>query len=494
MRRKVPLILGALCLAGICAISSVSAFFTDRVNLVGKLSIKDNFSVDNCILLSGFEEKNASGILPGDCVKMNPVVLNPHREDAYVFLEVSVPTVNSEGVKKPAFSYDLSTEWSLVESEAGNDKETRIYCYKEKLPARAETGAIFEDIKFLNVPGNESLSGDELEIDFRAHIVKAIKADENGKGEDKNKLLIYAREEKEEITKSYLKCARLSVGEFRVVIEDSKEGEEETEKEPEEVIVENVGERKAVIFLKIRALKEPFVKEGVTDLIKLGKDGDDYVFGLTTALPEGENTDNLISKIEVEGLIATRVVAIQADNLMHNGEKINTEGIMSEETLRIIYGILRGEGGFFTSEDEKEKQEVLKGGPGVKVEEIFDNSKKLTRGENLYEKRVSLKSVAAYSQFVRIKLDFSEEDIKDKVMLSPDGTSFFGLEEFKDNLTSDWEYVDEEGGYYLYKNELEKDGTTSSIFTHVKIDFENDEDVRDFDIYVIGEGRKEAFR
>lgn len=506
MRRKIPLMAGSLALAAIFAIGGVSAFFTDRINLSSVLRVKANAVNENCIDMNYFDSENDVGLFPGDKFDMSPAITNVSGEDCFVLMEISVPAINSLGTLKPVFSYEKSPNWHLVRESISENSKNEVYCFGKTLPeilAPGEsTDPLFSEITFLNLPGNEKLSDKKLGISCKATLIKASKIKYEDNYKDSNKLYdLVLADENEEMSKGYLRENEIKIGKFKVEIEEKVEKEENSENpEGEEdnkkdIYVENKGDMAAVVFLKVRALKAPNVKDGIDDLLYLGMDDDEYVFGLVYTLKEGESTDNLLDKLDADGILETEVLSIQAKNLSKDGVPINTEGRMDKETLKDIYGILSdGLGGFFTDEDKRIEEENTGNESKIEVEEIFDGSKPLTVGDNDYEKRVIIRNTGKIPQYVRVKLGYSEADIEERVFMYSGTGSFVKANELKNILNTGWEYVEEEGErYYVYKNLLSPQDVTSPLFTHVKIVFENLEEVKDFDIFVEAEGRKEAY-
>lgn len=65
-----------------------------------------------------------------------------------------------------------------------------------------------------------------------------------------------------------------------------------------------------------------------------------------------------------------------------------------------------------------------------------------------YEKAVQVINTGFIDEYVRVRLDFTEEAIKNITALSWDGTNFYSVDDYKNHLPSGWTYNDSDGYYY----------------------------------------------
>ena len=68
-----------------------------------------------------------------------------------------------------------------------------------------------------------------------------------------------------------------------------------------------------------------------------------------------------------------------------------------------------------------------------------------------YEKSVQVINTGYIDEYVRVRLDFTEDDIRNKTAFSWDGTNFYTVEDYKNHLPEGWVYDDSDGYYYYTK-------------------------------------------
>lgn len=133
-----------------------------------------------------------------------------------------------------------------------------------------------------------------------------------------------------------------------------------------------------------------------------------------------------------------------------------------------------------------------------------------------YEKSVQVINTGYIDEYVRVRLDFTEDDIRNKTQFSWDGTNFYSVDEYKNHLPSGWAYnstdgyyyytkiveigdweavkktlnYDEASGQYFYKNGqsiMETAMITTPLIRYVKTVFDNPQDMRSYGLNVFSE-------
>lgn len=189
--KKRSVIILALLLVLSSAIGFTSAIFklnTDRRNnslLFGDVNIELSEEKWEKV------DKNDKGqvlLYPGRTVNKDPQVKNTGKNDAYVFLRVSVPKATVETVNddetiatydKPQqlFTYAENNEnWTKIESgtESNTDYNIYVYGYNEILkPGEQTTNALFNEVKFLNIVEGSIKNNTVLEIKVEALAVQS---------------------------------------------------------------------------------------------------------------------------------------------------------------------------------------------------------------------------------------------------------------------------------------------------------------------------------
>lgn len=67
-----------------------------------------------------------------------------------------------------------------------------------------------------------------------------------------------------------------------------------------------------------------------------------------------------------------------------------------------------------------------------------------------FEKAVQVANDGIVDEYVRVRLDFTDDDIKSKTSFSWDGTNYYSVSDYKNHLPDGWTYNDSDG-YYYYK-------------------------------------------
>lgn len=181
--KKKTLIAGALALTMAC--SGMFAYLTDtdqatNTFTVGKIEIE-------------LQEPNwvpPTNITPNQEIQKDPQIKNTGINDAYVFLEVTVPyaenlvVTNAQGEKQAAgtvelFSYTVKDGWEQVGSmtdDAEAKTHTYVYAYATDgtmtaLKTQITTGTLFDTVKFANIVEGQGLEETTQNIEV---VAKAI--------------------------------------------------------------------------------------------------------------------------------------------------------------------------------------------------------------------------------------------------------------------------------------------------------------------------------
>ena len=170
------------------AIGGVSAYFTATDEAENRWTVGD---VTIELLEEEYDkvpEEERHNITPDKVFTKDPIVRNVGTNDAFVFLEVSVPkanvrTASADGTAQPAavqelFSYGISEGWTKVTEEtSASDKNTYVYAYADSetacspLKAGGSTPPLFKNQKvtFINILEGQGLEGKTLEIPVHSY-------------------------------------------------------------------------------------------------------------------------------------------------------------------------------------------------------------------------------------------------------------------------------------------------------------------------------------
>lgn len=194
MKRNFKTITTICALVGVLAIGSISAYFTDgdtatNTFTVGRVEV--DFQEPN------WEPDDVKQITPEEEFAKDPQVKNVGVNDAYVFLEVTIPCANVKtagedgtvisAAKTQLFTYDLSSNWVAVETDTEDANENRyVYAYvgtdkatMEALAANATTPALFTHVRFANVVEDQKLEDQNLDILINTYAIQTDNLNDN---------------------------------------------------------------------------------------------------------------------------------------------------------------------------------------------------------------------------------------------------------------------------------------------------------------------------
>ncbi len=190
--KRAGLVAGILCLASVGGVSAYLTDFNKADNqfTVGRVAI----TVEE----PGFDPEEQTKIEPGKEISKDPKIKNTGVNDAFVYLEVSIPMANVEaaaedgtrlGVKnQELFSFQPSESWTKLSSKTSGNNQIYVYAYNKILPAEETTEALFSSVKFLNVI-EKQIDEQQLSIPVRAYAIQAsYTGGESGSVIDKAKI------------------------------------------------------------------------------------------------------------------------------------------------------------------------------------------------------------------------------------------------------------------------------------------------------------------
>lgn len=190
--KRAGLVAGILCLASVGGVSAYLTDFNKADNqfTVGRVSI----TVEE----PGFDPDDQTKIEPGKEISKDPKIKNTGVNDAFVYLEVSIPMANVEAVTEAGtrlgvknqelFSFQPSESWTKLSSKTSGNNQIYVYAYNKILPAEETTEALFSSVKFLNVI-EKQIDEQQLSIPVRAYAIQAsYTGGESGSVIDKAKI------------------------------------------------------------------------------------------------------------------------------------------------------------------------------------------------------------------------------------------------------------------------------------------------------------------
>ena len=180
---KALVITGAICLA---TVGGVSAFLTDYDKATNQFTVG---KVDIDLNEPSWKPEDHTKLEPGEVISKDPKITNTGTNDAFTYLEVSVPmrevtAALEDGTKQTQklqelFSFTAKDSWTRLDSKKVGDSQVYVYTYNKILKANETTETLFDTVKFLNITEG-SLDGAKLEIPVRAYAIQTTGTGGNG--------------------------------------------------------------------------------------------------------------------------------------------------------------------------------------------------------------------------------------------------------------------------------------------------------------------------
>ena len=161
-KRKIKRAFLSMLLVLSLVITGAFALLTAKDSAVNKFTVGN---VDIELTEPSWVEADGENIVSGQVIAKDPTITNTGKNNAYVYMMVSVPkadaiTVYDETTQKATkvndlqlFTYDLDRSWTLVDSKMDNDDlyNYYLYAYNAALAPETKTAPAFTSVKFANV-------------------------------------------------------------------------------------------------------------------------------------------------------------------------------------------------------------------------------------------------------------------------------------------------------------------------------------------------------
>lgn len=173
--KKVLLLTGVLCLA---SVGGVSAYLTDYEKVSNEFTIG---KVDVDLKEDNWKPDDNKKIEPGKVITKDPKIQNVGINDAFVYLEVSIPMANVtaaeengnrlEKREQELFSFQSKNSWTKLNARKVGSNQVYVFTYNKVLKPQETTETLFDTVKFLNIIEGQ-LDGQKLEIPVRAYAIQ----------------------------------------------------------------------------------------------------------------------------------------------------------------------------------------------------------------------------------------------------------------------------------------------------------------------------------
>ena len=122
-------------------------------------------------------------IEPGKVISKDPRIKNTGINDAYAYLEVSIPTANViaaadngsrlEKRVQELFSFQSKASWTKLNSQKVGNNQVYVFAYNKILKPQETTESLFDTVKFLNIIEGQ-LDTQQLDMPVRAYAIQSM--------------------------------------------------------------------------------------------------------------------------------------------------------------------------------------------------------------------------------------------------------------------------------------------------------------------------------
>lgn len=194
------------------SLAMIGVLGTSFAYLTDSKSVDNNFTVGKVTI----EENEPSwdgdkdDVLPTESFAKDPQIKNTGDNDAYVYLEVSVPRAsviyaNKSGARQnedrstaiELFEFDATGKttqtledgigtseqndgWTLMTKKIVGDNAVYSFCYNKVLAPEETSAALFDKITFANVIEGEGLEDTQKTVNVRAYAIQTLNTGDDG--------------------------------------------------------------------------------------------------------------------------------------------------------------------------------------------------------------------------------------------------------------------------------------------------------------------------
>ena len=170
--KKAAVLAGIL---GFAALGGTVAYLTDYDQAVNEFTVG---KVDIELLEPEWDPEDHTDIEPGRDIPKDPQISNTGVNEAFVYLEISVPmadvaAADQDGSRldkkiQELFSFRPGEEWTNLSVTESGSSRVYVYAYNGILKPGETTEPLFESIQFLNIIEGQ-LDGQTLNVPVRAY-------------------------------------------------------------------------------------------------------------------------------------------------------------------------------------------------------------------------------------------------------------------------------------------------------------------------------------
>ena len=188
------------------AAGGTAAYLTDFETATNSFTIgKVDIELDE----PNWKPDDNTKLVPTQVIKKDPYVKNKGINEAFVYLEVSVPVRNvitaaQDGTRNPLrktelFTYSRNKEWTQLERKEVGQNMVYTYAYNHILKPGQKTTTLFDTVKFANIIEGQ-LDTQQIDMPVRAYAIQSTNT-----GDDKTPII-------EQATAAYQKYVNQNKG------------------------------------------------------------------------------------------------------------------------------------------------------------------------------------------------------------------------------------------------------------------------------------------
>ena len=172
---KIMALAGILCLA---SVGGVSAYLTDYEKVSNEFTVG---KVDIELKEPEWKPEENKKIEPSKVIHKDPQITKTGTNDAFVYMEVSIPMANVEAAAENGerlgkkvqelFYFEAKDSWMQLSVQNTESRRTYTYAYTKILKPQETSEALFDTVKFLNLIEGQ-LDGQTFEIPVRAYAIQ----------------------------------------------------------------------------------------------------------------------------------------------------------------------------------------------------------------------------------------------------------------------------------------------------------------------------------
>lgn len=185
LNKKAGKIIALTAVVGALSVGGTMAYLTDydkTVNefTVGKVTIE--------LQEPNWKPEDNTKIEPTQVIKKDPKVKNTGVNDAFVYLEVSIPTksvitASTDGHRNPQkptelFTFAKKADWTQLSCVEKDGYHVYTFCYNKVLKAGETSSTLFDTVTFANIIEGQ-LDTQQLDIPVKAFAIQTMNTGDN---------------------------------------------------------------------------------------------------------------------------------------------------------------------------------------------------------------------------------------------------------------------------------------------------------------------------